>query len=293
MRTALPAQYNLLALAQRIQPQEGELSVAESHRTSVRRRLFNSFETASTPVMGSHARGTAIRLHSDLDVLLILRKNEVKWGDRVVSSDTILQRVKDDLQSRYPFTTVRRDVMAVALDFGNGKESLDLVPGLFSRFASSRPVYRIPDGAGDWMETSPAAHDQYFATQHVRSGNKLRKVSQLIKWWKHARQPAMPIRSFYVDMLLAGEGLCLGAKTYGKCLCDFFEAVVQRECAGYVDPCGIAGRIALAPTSAQRDTAFRAAVYARDHARWGLAAEIRGDHVEANRQWSLVFNGTY
>src|SRR5437870_4370407 len=120
--------------------------------------------------MGSHARGTAIRRHSDLDMLLILRKPEAMWGGRLVSSDTILQRVQDDLRARYRSTPVRRDGMAVALDFGDGKHSLDLVPCIFSRFANLRPVYLIPDADGGWFETSPATHNRYFALQQARSG---------------------------------------------------------------------------------------------------------------------------
>ncbi|HQR55904.1 MAG TPA: hypothetical protein PLW72_07925 [Burkholderiaceae bacterium] len=293
MRSLIAPQVNLISLAQRIQPQEGELAAAQSHRASVRLRLAGSFETSSAPLMGSHARGTAVRRYSDLDMLLVLRKQEAIWGGRPVSSDRILQRVQADLRERYRFTTVRRDVLAVAIDFGDGKHGLDLVPGIFSRFANARPVYWIPDGEGGWLETSPATHDRYFALEQARSGNKLSRVSQLVKWWKHARDPALPLGSFYVDMLLAGEGVCLGAKTYAQCLCEFFEMLVRRKCSGYVDPCGIAGRIAASNTAAQREVLQRTALYALEHARSALAAEARRHHEEANRQWNLVFNATY
>jgi len=117
--------------------------------------------------------------------------------------------------------------------------------------AGSAPVYLIPDGAGGWFETSPQVHDRYFAAAQLASGNKLRKVSQLIKAWKHARAVSLPIRSFYTDMVLASSGVCVGAKTYGQCLHDFF-AVVSRGACGYLqDPCGIAGKIAASALEVQ------------------------------------------
>ena len=84
-----------------------------------------------------------------------------------------------------------------------------------------------------------------------------------------------------------------GIEAYAQCLCEFFEMLVRRKCSGYVDPCGIAGRIAASNTAAQREVLQRTALYALEHARSALAAEARRHHEEANRQWNLVFNATY
>lgn len=99
----------------------------------------------------------------------------------------------------------------------------------------ARPVYLIPDGDGGWLRTSPATQDRLFRLELERSGNKLRKISQLLKWWKHARELPLPIRSFYIDMLLCsgGGGSAVG-KTYGSCLKDFFNSHGGRgSCAAF------------------------------------------------------------
>lgn len=294
MRTSAPPQWNLLALASRIQPQDGELTAARGHLISVRARLTKSFAVSGAQKMGSHARETAVRRYSDLDFMVILRKEEFHWGDRMVSSDTVLNRLLDDLKERFPHSTVKRDILAASLGFGSTGQSLDIVPAKFLEFAAGRPVYLIPDGDGGWLRTSPAAHDRRFQLEQERSGNKLRKISQLLKWWKHSRESSLPIRSFYIDMLLCTSGVGTGVgKTYGTCLKDFFEHLVATECRSVVDPCGIAGRISANDTHAQHEALNRAAIYAHQHAHAAIAAEQRRDFPEANRQWDLVFNGTY
>ncbi|TWO70026.1 nucleotidyltransferase [Caenimonas sedimenti] len=292
MRIQAPPQFNLQALASRIQPQEAALSAARSHRGSVRLRLAKTFQVANATSMGSHARQTAVHRYSDLDFMVQFRKDEFFWGGRLVSSDTILDRLLNDLRERFPNTSIRRDIVAASLDFSSG-QSLDVVPARFDSFSESRPVYLIPDGTGGWLRTSPQAHDQYFEVAHERSGRKLRRVSQLLKWWKHGREQALPIRSFYIDMVLASTDVAGVARTYGTCLRDFFEHLLATECRPIHDPCGIAGRISANETYAQLSTLNRAAQFAQMHARSALAAEAKRDFPEANRQWSLVFNGSY
>jgi hypothetical protein len=92
-------------------------------------------------------------------------------------------------------------------------------------------VFLIPDGTGEWLRTSPQVHDRKFQIMQERSGNKLRKVSQLLKWWKHAREEPLPIRSFYIDMFLCTTDVAVGVgKSYGTCLKDVFELLASTEC---------------------------------------------------------------
>lgn len=293
MKPSVPSQLNLIALAARVQPLASELGFAKLHQQSVKTRLSTSFAIANTQPMGSHARSTAIRRYSDLDLMVVLKKEQLMWGGKLVSSSTMLDRVVDDLRKRYPRTTVRRDVLAAALVFGGSRQSLDVVPAMFHTFSAGRPVYLIPDGDGGWLKTSPAVHDRLFNLAHLRSGAKLRRVSQLIKWWKFGRLQPIPIGSFYTDMLLAHHGICVGIKTYGQCLTDFFTHLVSSSCADIEDPCGVAGRIPPTKTSAQRDVLRQSVAYAHTHARLAMEAERRRQFEEANRQWDLVFNGTF
>ena len=286
-------QLNMLALAARIQPQAGELSRAQSHLMTVRRRLVASFDLAKFVRIGSHARNTAVRQFSDIDVLAVLRRNEAKWGGNIVNSSTFLRRIRDDLEDRFSHTEMRGDQQAVVAEFGGGAHSLDVVPGIFHRWDSGKPVYLIPDGQDSWLESSPEAHNSYFANAAEKSGGKLRKVIQLLKWWKHSRAQSIPILSFHLDLLMAWGEVCVGVKSYGQCLLDAFRLLADRECRGLRDPVGVVGVIYAAKTTAQWEAMNTAVASSLAHARKAIVAESWRDFPEANRQWSMVFNYQY
>jgi predicted nucleotidyltransferase len=220
----------LRLLAYRMQPKELEIAAALRHIATIRARLDKSFDISAVIRIGSHSRGTAIRAYSDVDLLAVLRRREARWGRREVSPDSFIGRIADDLRERYVETSIRRDAQAVVLKFRAGQHAVDLVPGLFERFNEDRfPVFRIPGGSNEWIETSPAAHNKLFRLASLRSGGKLRLVSQLIKAWRFARKPPFSISSFYVDMLLASADIAGGVKSYGRCLYDFFGELLRRD----------------------------------------------------------------
>jgi len=293
MKSNLLPQFNILNLAHRIQPIPAQLEKAKIHQGTVRTRLAKSFDVVKIVQIGSHARQTAVRAFSDLDLLIVLKRNEAKWGGSLVSSYNVLARVIDELSERFPNTSIGRDGTAVAVWFSATQQSLDVVPAIFHRFDRLSPVYLVPDGAGGWMETSPALHDRYFKQADECANGKLRKVSQLIKWWKFCRANPIPVGSFHLDMLLASSGAFGGARSYSQCLYLAFKLLHDRGCRGLHDPCGVAGTLYAAATEAQYERLVSAVAYGLDHSQAALAAELVGDKEEANRQWNIVFNGGF
>ena len=293
MRRQIHPQWNMLALGNRVQPLPAELASARLHRMSARTRLATSFDISGVVPIGSHSRGTAVRSYSDLDMLVVLRRNQTKWAGDMVSSYTVLGKVIQDLQARFAKTSVSRDGQAAVVAFAAGQQSLDVVPAVFHRFDRMRPLYLIPDGAGGWLETGPQLHDRYFAIADERSVGKLRKLAQLMKWWKFSRATPVPIQTFHLDMLLAASDIAVGVKSYTQCLYQAFKLLADRECRGLRDPCHIAGTIFAAHTDAQWESVNAAASYAFAHSSVAVAAEAVKDFPEANRQWNIVFNGGF
>jgi len=255
--------------------------------------MLMSFDIARILRIGSHTRGTAIRTYSDLDVLAVLRRNEAKWGRRIVSSDTLLSRVIEDLQGRFPYTAVRGDQQAAVIGFSAGQRSLDVVPALWERFSEKHPVYAIPDGQGGWIETSPEAHNRRFQIAVARSGGKLKGVCQLLRWWKFSRVQPIPLQTFHTDVLLAAQDTCVGARTYAQCLFLAFQLLARRQCRSLQDPLGMGGAIPAAKTDAQRRSLIDAVEYSLQHASSAIELEASARFEEANVQWNLVFNGCF
>ena len=284
---------NYARLIRGIQPTGGELKSAISNVGSTKKRLEKSFNLRKFQRIGSHARSSAISSFSDLDFLAVLARNEAKWGGSFVKSDTIIKKVSQELNSRFTATTVRKDMQAVVIHFGGGQKSMDVVPAVFHSFKNSKPVYSIPDGYGGWMETSPEAHNAFINEENARSREKLKKIGQLIRFWKYSRASSIPISSFYIDLLLANSGICTGAKTYPEMMYEFFKLMSDRECRGLRDPLGIAGVVYAVKTESQCNALVSHISNSLEHSAKAVIAERNRNFKEANRQWNIVFNHNF
>lgn len=280
----------LRRLAASLQPSEVEVTAARRHFRTIRARLNQSFGLPRIIPIGSHARGTAIRTHSDIDFLVVLPRKLARWGNDLVAPQTFLRNVTHDLKDRYAATSVRRDGQAVVINFQGGEHAVDVVPGFFLEMNGTRPLYAIPGNEENWIRTSPETHDQIFDRANERSGGKLGALSRLIKGWRFGRSSAVPLSSFYSDLLLATSGIGAGVKPHSECLHEFFRELVNRGARGLRDPAGIAGTIRATPSEAARSRLMDAAIYALEHADAALHAEQRGKLPEAVRQWEIVFN---
>lgn len=280
----------LRRLAANLQPLDTEVDAARDHFRAIRMRLANTLGLPRIIPIGSHARGTAIRRYSDIDFLVVLPRKQARWGGDLIGPQTFLRKVADDLRDRFPHTNITRDGQAVVVNFRQGAHAVDVVPGVFLGMNSGRPLYAIPGIDDRWIETSPETHDKIFDAANRRSGGKLGALARLIKGWRFGRQPAIPLASFYTDLLLATTDIGAGITPYSECLCDFFREVVNRDARGLRDPAQIAGVISAASTAPARERLVDAAAYALDHAIAAIAAEKKGNLAEANRQWGIVFN---
>ena len=280
----------LKSLLSRIQPTGGETQAAEKHFGTIKTRLETVFAAKKFPKVGSFSRGTFIRGRSDVDVFAQIPLDEVWWGNEWKSSFTILDNFRKELATRLPNTKLGRDVHAIVVEFRD--MDIDVVPAAWGGFSKEykRPMYYIPDGNGRWKLTSPEIHNGYNAMKNQESGGKLRAVAQLFKFWRLCREPAIPISSFHIEMVLASEGVCVGVKSYAECMSEMLQKMAERDCAGIRDPYGISGYIPATQTDAQRATALASVRHSREHAKSALAAERVGMVSEALQQWNYVFN---
>ena len=118
-------------LLSRIEPREAELARADRRVAEIRKRLERKFEVRRFAQVGSHWKGTALWQHSDVDVLVVLSRDEArKWAGNSMSSQTLLRRIRGQLQGRYPLTSVHRDGQAIVLPFEQGQHAIDVVPAI-------------------------------------------------------------------------------------------------------------------------------------------------------------------
>lgn len=272
---------------------DADRAALATHRREIETRLKNTLEVSKIEMIGSYARASAIRQTSDIDLLVVLRNIEWQWGGSRKSSSTVLNRVREQLLSRYPNTAVGRDGQAIVVTFSDGK-SVDVVPSGWVRAQSDGwPLYIIPDGGGDWRETAPDSHGRYIADADARSGGKLKNVARIFKYWKACRVDPVPVSSFHVELLMAAEGLCGVGSSYADCFATWLQRLARRECRALPDPLGISGLVPACGTDAKRATALRTVTASADRASAAVAAGRNGNATEARRLWNLVFNDRF
>jgi hypothetical protein len=279
-------------LVARIQPSQVEVALAQQHIATIRGRLNLAFKLRKALVGGSFSRSTFIRSNSDIDLFAIIARSEITWGGKYQNSETILDHFRTELSGRFPNTNVVRDVHAVVVPFSHGP-SVDVVPAVFDRMVDNRPQYFIPDGAAGWMPTSPETHNLFLAKANERSLGKLRRVAQIMKFWRECSSTRFALSSFHIEILLASSNICVGVKSYAACVVQILRNLAERECRAIQDPLGIAGLIPAVKTENQREDATTSIRYARDHANDACVADYASDSDEAWRQWNIVFNGNF
>jgi hypothetical protein len=278
----------------RLSPSSIEVDNRKGHKRTIEQALAAEFGAFNELlIMGSHTRDTAVHAWSDVDYFAKLGIGDVTRAGGRVRSTTTLDRVKTALAARFPNTEVWIDGPAVVVGFGKGAGAVDVVPGVWIGTTSTTPqypVFEIPDGEGWWRPSSPQRHSKYLRDEDERSRYQLSKTIRLLKAWKYARAPKVPISGFHLEMLLAAEGTCVGAKRYQECLLDVFRLLRDRGGRAVNDPVGVAGRISATATEVQREALVAHATHAVDKTVSAINAEIEGRTDDAFYYWKLVFN---
>ncbi len=292
-RTSQAIASRFSVLIGRIQPTESAVDRAGRRAALIERRLEKAFSVRRFLRVGSFWKRTAIRDYSDLDLFVVVSRDDVRWGGGYVASTTLLGRVRDELQGRFPATSgIRRDGQAVSVAFNGGGPGVDVVPAFFDApIAGGYPAYLIPDGSGGWLRTSPDVQKRYFDDEDTRCGGKLRRTVQLVKWWAQARAHSIPLLSHHLEVVMASVGPARVVDSYSTIVDAAFDVLLRRRGAAFNDPLGLSGRILAVRTEPQREELVRATEHAAYHARAAVAAEDRGHLSEGIRQWRLVFEG--
>ncbi len=276
-----------------ITPTEDEFAGALARYDAIKKCLNSGFWVSEVRLVGSFAKHTAVRGQSDVDVFACLARDEARWGDRTLDSRTFLRRVREQLQQRYPTTDIRSERQAVSLCFTKGVNRFDVVPAVFARMMKGGAVFGIPDGTGDWLLTAPHVQTRQLKAAGERSGGKLPRVIQLVKWWTRVRARAVPLNSFHLEMVLAGKEVGVGAGSYAALTAQAFRILARRQGRALTDPSRISHHIPAVTSETQKrflTTQLRQAAEWADEA---VMAEDEGDVEGAFWYWNKVFNGRF
>lgn len=283
--------FSLRQLVDHVRPNKEEIHLLRDRFGIVQSTLAGAYPGIRFLPIGSHSRGTAIAVHSHVDFLAVLPPAWATWGGRRVSPLPMIDRLTENLSySQLALAPkVRRDDRGIELHFHGTIFAVDLIPGFLMRSADHYPVYSLPGDADRWIEASPEGHNALFSRSNAGCGTKLRALSQLIKVWRFAHCPPLGLSSLYVDMLLTASDIGQGVKSYGQCMNDFFNELLQHRTRCTSDRARASGVLVASSSSEQLERLYDAAKVAAIHTQAALDAQTRGDYADANREWEVIF----
>lgn len=276
-------------LVECMRPDKAETQEIRGRLDLLQRGLVKAFPHTRFVPIGSHRRGTAISVHSPIDILAVLQPKWANWGGRHMHPSTITHLLSEYLLQQRLTSEIRSDGRAIELYFKGHTLAVNLMPAFAVRVADHRAVYSMIGVDNRWIEASPEWHNAFFTHANACNGAKLQAISQLIKIWNFSGSPPFGISGIYVDMLLATSDIAAGVKSYGQCLNDFFGRLVQSEMQSLPDPAGISSPIIANSSAAALDRLYDAAQAANELSIAALKAQANGDNTEANRQWGVIF----
>jgi Second Messenger Oligonucleotide or Dinucleotide Synthetase domain len=271
----------------RLVPLQSQREAATSHRASVETSLKNALDVLLFRETGSFNHGTGVRGHCDVDLLVSLK-------GQPGTSATSLDHVKTALSSSFPNTTVRISRPAVVVEFNDGAETWEIIPGYRKSGSSSPVLYEIPGvGSVNWMESAPIEHLSYVndVNKEPSISGGAKKLARLAKAWKYYN--SVPMSSFYLEMrsaqYLSGDNLFSPAQD----ICRFMEWLVKIGIGPMNDPKGVTSRFYACSSTAKGNEAKSKVATAASRARKAYDAKKADKPSDAFDYYNLLFGGKF
>lgn len=270
------AQAWLKGLTDDYTPSSSQFDYASSHRNAIETRLNAKLGVHEMFEIGSLRHGTGIKYYSDADYLVSLK------GERPELPRTALEKVKTQLQERFPGTTVVIRRPAVVCRFTDG--DVEVVPG----FPSSGTGYWIANPTGGWMLTHPKDHNKYVTSVNSKHNGAVKKLARQVKVWKYRRN--VPVSSCYLEMRTAKH--MDGETTYSP-LWDLYLTLKKMrdvELASMNDPTSLGSRFGAVSSESNREDAMSKLNRAVTRALKAKDFEKDSEHDKAIEQLKLLFD---
>ncbi len=271
----------------RLVASDTETEAARRHRVSIEACLKSNFGSVVLTRSGSFGNGTNIRSFSDIDYFASLTSSAIK-----TSSSATLSEVASALRTRFPTTSgIRVDSPAVVVPFGtDASEAHEIIPADLVNL-SSPFVYRIADGSGGWMRSSPPAQKDYVRSVDADVKGRAKPLIRFLKAWKYYRN--VPVSSFYLELVAAKHAAGTSTIIYSWDVRDVFEKLGDSGLADVGDPAGRSGKVAACRTAALRADALSKTESAANRSRWAKESEDAGDTRGAFRWWGMLYDGNF
>ena len=272
----------------RLTPSDGESTAASAHRESIKGCIERNFGLNRFFRSGSFGSGTSISGYSDVDYIASVPRKSLKNN-----SSATLRQFREAFEATFPRTGIYVDSPAVVLPFGTDKkETTEVVPADFiTNTHDGFAIYDIADSHGEWMRSSPEAHNAYVTNLNKDKNYKVKPLIRFLKAWKFYNN--VPISSFYLEMRAAKYASNETTIVYDIDVKNLFKLLYDNDLAKLQDPTGIAGYIEPCRTDAAHKDALSKIKTAYTRADNARTAEYNGNTALAFAWWDKLYDGHF
>jgi hypothetical protein len=280
------------AFLTRVQPLQSEREKGTSHKGSVKSCLESNFRCYNFLETGSFGNETGIRHYSDTDYFASIPVDVL-----TDSSSYFLRKLKEALQYTFHKTSgIEVNSPAVVIPFGQyASENIEVTPcnfrGMSATSLGNYPLYLIPDGNGNWMGSSPQAHNAYVKTIDNRLNGKLKPLIKFIKAWKFMND--VPIVSFYLELRITRLLENSVVFSYDENILNILNHLYQVQLADMRDPMGVSGLIPSSKTFTQKNAALSKLNTALSRAEKAYNSRLKGNYDDAFYWWKMLYNDNF
>jgi hypothetical protein len=274
-----------------LKPTQAVTEAATRHRASIKSSIEKIYTLNYFFQSGSSGNATDIRYYSDVDYMAIIPTSQLK-----VNSDTMLRKIRDQLDYTFPRTNVHISSPAIVVPFGAfGVETTEVVPGDLRSWNGDVPIFEIADGHGGWLKTAPKAHNAYVTEINKKYNFTVKMFIRFIRAWKYYN--GVDISSFYLEMRAAKytDSYCDG-KRFLSFIIDlhyFFKFLSDYNLPSLQDPTGNVGYISACSTEAKKATALSRVNTAATRTEKAMNAHMAGNDKDAFYWLNLLFNDKF
>jgi predicted nucleotidyltransferase len=241
------------------------------------RQELASYSLTQYRLIGSYARGTAIRDFSDIDIMLVFQNTttpaQLESQPLLAGIRRILEQSTDSSIHIFELQEV------VQVEYPSGLH-FDILPALKNDSQS----YLIPDGMNGWRVTDPDAQMRYFRTQDTASRIRLPEFTRGLKYWNATH--GQLIRSYHLESIAAHFGPHLDTD-YTIATHDIFQKLSRTVCIA--DPVGRQGELSSYLSTSHRNSVTALCREAAARALMALKAQASQDHDGALAAWASVY----
>lgn len=265
-------------------------ATASKQQRRLRERMEEILSVAASYLTGSYRRNTQIFPLNDIDVLLVLDRDEYEslWNDPYNGVVEMLDLVERALRAAYPNSEIERFDRCIRLQLAASGIGFDVIPA----FQDGDDVFYIPDERlRRFIPTNPKEHERLItAANQERCEGMLVPLAKLCKAVNE--HMGKPLTGFHVEMMTY-YALQTAPDTYRQGVATLLSDFASRVWFAVPDPWPYGLRADEYLSYEKRAEAAASFAKLAEHANAALQAESDGLTDEAHRRWGEVFGNSY